>query len=94
MEFEWDENKRQIVLAQRGVDFEVAALIFEGRIVTVADNRREYGEERLISVGEAEGVCYAVVYTRRGDATRIISAWKLGRRERAAYYARIARGTP
>lgn len=94
MEFEWDENKRRSVLAQRGVDFEVVALIFDGPIVTHPDMRGDYGEERLISMGMAEGVCYAVVYTRRGDATRIISAWKLGRRERAEYYAGIARGTP
>ncbi|MGE0503323.1 MAG: BrnT family toxin [Rhizobiaceae bacterium] len=51
MQFEWDETKRQQVISERGVDILYAALIFEGEVLTRRDDRRDYGEERLIFFG-------------------------------------------
>lgn len=48
-EFEWDENKRQSILRERGVDILYAALIFEGVVLSFSDERGGYGEERTIS---------------------------------------------
>jgi hypothetical protein len=50
-EFEWDENKRRAVIEKHDVDFRRAASIFDGPIVTYADDRRDYGEKRFISTG-------------------------------------------
>ena len=94
MEFEWDEAKRQRLITERHVDLLYAALIFAGRVLSRADDRADYGEERTISMGLVDNECFVVVHTRRGTATRLITAWKGGRRDRAQYQAGIARGNP
>jgi len=47
--------------------------------------RRDYGEERYISLGTIEGRLFAVVYTQRGNAIRLISARKANDREQRQY---------
>lgn len=93
MEFEWDEDKRQAVIEKHGVDFLYAALIFEGTVLTRVDDRRDYGEVRLISLGRVGSDCYVVVHTERHGVTRLISAWKGGRDEQRQYEAGLAGGT-
>jgi uncharacterized protein len=85
MDFEWDEAKRKGVLAKHGVDLLYAALIFEGPVLTRIDDRQDYGEERLISLGLVGDECFVVVHTRRKDVIRLITAWKGGREEKAIY---------
>ena len=94
MEFEWDEGKRRRVIRERGVDMVHAALIFEGRVLTRADDRADYGERRRISLGMVGDECFVVVHTDRAGVTRLITAWKGGRDERSAYAAGVARGDP
>jgi uncharacterized DUF497 family protein len=91
--FEGDENKRSQVLDRRGVNFAIAALIVEGPVLTVVDDRMDYGDERLVSIGRADGEYYVVVHTARGERTRVVTAWKASRRQRAQYQARYPRGT-
>jgi len=86
MEFEWDEAKREANLRKHGVDFLRAALIFENAILEQIDDREDYGEERMIALGEAEGVVYRVTYTTRDACIRIISAMKASRNEQKIYY--------
>jgi len=93
MEFEWDADKREANLEKHGVDFRIAIRIFDGPTVDRADDRRDYGEERVISIGEFEGRVLVVVSTDRLGAKRIISAWKGGEREREAYRALLSRRT-
>jgi len=85
MEFEWDDKKRQQNLKKHGVDFLDAALIFENPILTTKDTRKDYGETRFISLGMVGDVVYAVTYTERTGKTRLISAWKGGRKEHERY---------
>jgi uncharacterized protein len=85
MEFEWDEVKRQKVIAERQVDILYAALIFDGPVLTRIDDREDYGERRLISLGMVDDEFFVVVYTERQGVTRLITAWKGGRRDRAQY---------
>jgi uncharacterized DUF497 family protein len=91
VQFEWDEKKRRQGIEKHGVDFVYAALIFEGDVLTRCDDREDYGEERLISLGLVDGECFVVVHTERNGSTRLITAWKGGRDERAEYQAGIAR---
>ena len=63
MEFEWDEDKRLDVMKRRGVDMLYAALIFEGVVFTKIDDRTDYGEVRLISLGRVQTECFVVVHT-------------------------------
>lgn len=89
MEFEWDEEKRAQTIAKHGVDPLYAALIFEGPTLTRVDDRRDYGEERLISLGLVDGTPFVVVHTERDGRTRLISAWKGGRKDHDAYKNRF-----
>ena len=91
-QFEWDERKRKINIRDHGVDFLYAALIFDQKHFTSIDDREDYGEERLISLGIVDGNVYVVVHTERDGATRLISAWKGGMNERERYFARVFGG--
>ncbi len=64
--------------------------IFDNPRVTKKDARRDYGEERWISLGEMEGVVFSVVYTMCDpDIIRVISARKVSRKERRIYYSEV-----
>ncbi len=83
--FEWDEAKSRWNLEERGFDFEFAARVFQGDLLEYEDRRRDYGERRIIAIGEVEGEVLFVAYTWRGASRRIISARRASRRERGAY---------
>jgi uncharacterized DUF497 family protein len=65
----WDEAKRRITLAERGLDFAV----FAGRHFTRSADRRDFGEERLITSGFLRERFIVVVWTPRDGGRRIIS---------------------
>ncbi|MBV5328073.1 MAG: BrnT family toxin, partial [Chlorobium sp.] len=51
MKIEYDHQKREATLDNRGLDFKDAALVFaSSRRITWIDNRYEYGEARSIMV--------------------------------------------
>lgn len=89
MQIEWDEEKRQSILKERGIDILDAALIFENLFITRIENRQDYGEKRFISLGMVDGECYVVVHTERNENTRLITAWKGGRNDRKEYKNRF-----
>jgi uncharacterized DUF497 family protein len=82
---EWDEAKRQLTLAKRGLDFADAALVFAGRTLTLADERRPYGERRFITAGWLRDRFVVVAWTRRGRRRRIISM-RYGHADEEAYW--------
>ena len=86
MKFEWDERKRTVNISVRDVDFARAAQIFEGTVLTRIDDRQDYGETRLISLGIVGDECFVVVHTLRTGTLRIITAWKGGRDDKEQYY--------
>jgi len=88
MAFEWDPAKNQANITKHGVAFETARRIFEGPVLTWFDDRREYGEERFISVGKVARARLVVVHTERDGSIRLISARPASRRERQAYHER------
>ena len=82
MKIEYDSKKRQETLADRGLDFEDAPVVFAGpRRITWPDKRHDYGEEREITMGELAGRLVIIVHTQRSDHTRIISMRKANERE-------------
>jgi uncharacterized protein len=92
MLYTWDENKRTTNIKKHGVDFVDAVDIFDdmNRIETV-DDRQDYGEERLQTIGYAKPGILFVVYTYRdeGAKRRIISARKASKKEKAIYNSQI-----
>jgi uncharacterized DUF497 family protein len=87
-EFEWDEEKSERCVHERGFDFAYATQVFESEgAVEWEDKRAVYGEVRYVTVGEVGDAVLAVVWTMRGRTRRIISARLASRRERKVLYA-------
>ena len=82
MYFEWDDEKRRSNWLKHGVDFLDVVLIFDDDHITRKDERRDYGEDRWRAIGKVGQDCFEVVFTRRGDAIRLIAAWKGGKNVR------------
>ena len=85
MQIEFDQNKREKTLQERGLDFARADEVFAGVTVTVNDNRKNYGELRYITVGMLNGRAVVMVWTPRGAARRIISMRYANEREIQRY---------
>ena len=68
-----------------GFDFAFAALIFDGLTVEIEDRRHDYGEKRMVAIGQADGIHITAVYTDRNLVRRIISARRSSRRKRQIY---------
>ena len=85
MLIEFDADKRDTTLSQRGLDFARAAEIFAGRHYTGEDLREDYAEPRYITVGLLDGRMVVMVWTPRGEARRIISLREANEREQKHY---------
>ena len=85
--FEWSVAKAQSNLAKHKVSFEAAQLVFDDAFaLDRLDIGSEGSEVRYIVTGVANGVILTVVYTERGERTRIISARKATNHEQRQYY--------
>lgn len=90
MVFEWDETKRKDGIKKHGVDMVFAARIFRDHTVIFQDSRVDYAEHRFSAIGRIGELFYVVIFTRRGENIRLISARKAGRRDRRRYQDRFA----
>lgn len=94
MRFTWDRKKSAENLREREFDFEFATLVFEGPTLEREDNRRDYGDKRVVAIGLAQGIALTVVFTDRAETgvvvRRVISARLSNRRERQAYFEALA----
>ena len=85
--FDWDEAKAAANYAKHGVSFETATKVFKDPFaVERLDDREDYGEDRYILTGTADGAVLVVVYTERNGQIRIISARRATRYEQDDYF--------
>lgn len=85
MQIEFDPDKRDKTIVERGLDFARASEVFAGRHFTAEDTREDYSESRFITVGKLDDRMVVMVWTSRGEARRIISMRKANEREQARY---------
>jgi hypothetical protein len=85
VEINFDSDKRDKTLTERGLDFARAGEVFAGVTVSAEDARFDYGEPRFATVGVLDGRMVVVVWTPRGAVRRIISMRKANEREIAKY---------
>ena len=91
MEFEWDDNKSQRTLQDRGFDFGFASQAFaDPEAFREPDNRFPYGEDRVRLYGQIQKTLFVVVYTERQGRIRISSARRANSREIQAHRSRRA----
>ena len=89
--FEWDPEKERKNIRERSLNFGSASRIWAGAVVERPDQRRNYGEIRIIATGYIDRHTLVVVYTWRGERRRIISARKANAREKSRFEEEIAR---
>jgi uncharacterized protein len=87
MEFVWDERKRQENLRKHGLDFVDAPHVFRLPFYEKADQRIQYGEDRVVAVGFLLQRVVVLVYAERPqqNVNRIISLRKATKREREEF---------
>jgi uncharacterized DUF497 family protein len=89
MPLTFDPAKRAATLADRGLDFADAEQVFAGLVFEFPDERFDYDEERIITVGLLAGRMVVIVWTRRGQDRHIISMRKANGREQERYRSRL-----
>lgn len=86
MQFEWDEAKNEVNIRKHGIDFADVTDMFNHPMLTLLDDREDYGEERWIGIGWMQRFVGVVVYVERHEDTiRIISARKATKHEVRRY---------
>ncbi len=84
--FEWDEEKNRINKRKHHISFETAAnVFFDENCIIKFDYEHSDKEDRWQIIGKVNDILF-VIYTERGDKTRIISARRADKDERREYY--------
>jgi hypothetical protein len=88
LEFEWHDAKAKGNFDAHGVSFDLAKTVFaDAFAIERLDDRKDYGEERFVIIGIAEGaVLLFVAYTERSERIRIISARRATQLEQDDYF--------
>ena len=89
MAITFDPAKRAATLAERGLDFAEAESVLDGIKYQFLDERREYGEARITTIGLLRRRMVVVVWTMRGKDRHIISMRKANDREQRQYQDRL-----
>lgn len=86
MRFEWDENKNALNYRKHRISFEDARRVFEDpfSVEWICSDPGD-DEVRYKIVGRLGWSIVCVVYTERGEITRLISAREASRDERREY---------
>ena len=83
---EWDDKKNEINKRKHGINFEAAAYVFtDPARLEFFDEAHSDEEDRYQVVGSVGKIVF-VVYTERGNTTRMISARFATAEERRMYY--------
>jgi len=92
LKFEWHSAKAEANLCTHGVSFDLAKTVFNDPFaIERLDDREDYGEERFVMIGRAEGnILLFVAYTEREERIRIISARRATQNEQEDYFQQNA----
>ena len=85
MKITYDPVKRNLTLAERGLDFESAADVFMGKVYELEDTRKDYGERRIMCFGKLNERMVVVGYVQRGAARHVFSMRKANEREQTRF---------
>lgn len=89
MRITFDPPKRDKTLIERGLDFANAGQVFADKHFDQSDDRKDYGETRIITVGRLDGRMVIVVWTPRENARHVMSMRKANEREQSRYRDRL-----
>jgi len=85
--FEWDEEKAASNFKKHKISFREGATVFNDEfIATMPDPSQSEMEERFVAIGlSVTGRILVVIYTERGEKTRLISCRRATSAERKWY---------
>lgn len=89
VEITFDPAKRDATLDNRGIGFADAGEVFAGPVFEFVDDRHEYGEARVVTIGFLTGRMVVMVWTAREEARHIISMRKANDREQQRYRSEL-----
>ena len=89
MAITFDPAKRDWTAEHRGLRFEDDILVFNGPKLDQVDDRHDYGEIRILTVGFLAGRMVIVGWTPRGADRHVFSMRKANAREQRRYDARF-----
>ena len=85
MEIIFDPEKNARNIQERGLSFERAADLDWNTAQIHADERMDFGEQRLIALGNLDGRLHVLVFQETKAGIRVISFRKANERERRRY---------
>jgi uncharacterized DUF497 family protein len=83
--FEPDPTKDQLNLDKHGVSLGLASDLDWDAALLWIDDRREYGETRILALAPWTSILYYVAFVDRGNVRRVISLRRANRREVRRY---------
>jgi len=87
IEIEYDPEKNRRNIDERGLSFDLAEFVLaDPNVVQEIDNRKEYGEPRLIAYGYVEGLRLRLCYTPRGKKIRVITLYQVHEKQWKKHY--------
>ncbi|MFN5130256.1 MAG: BrnT family toxin [Burkholderiales bacterium] len=85
MGFESDPTKDQLNLDKHGVSLGLASDLDWDAALLWIDDRREYGETRILALAPWTSILYYVAFVDRGNVRRVISLRRANQREVRRY---------
>ena len=85
MRITFDQKKSAENEEKRCLSFELVEKFQWTTALTGPDTRRDYGERRYIAIGFIDDRLHVLIYTKRGDALRVISLRRANKREIRLY---------
>jgi uncharacterized protein len=85
MKISFDPAKDERTRIERGFSLALGAEVIRNQVTLKLDDRRDYGEDRLISFGYVNERLFVCVYAVRDDTVHIISLRKANDREVEKY---------
>jgi uncharacterized DUF497 family protein len=85
MKIEFDEAKNAANIKKHGFSLDAFELLDFDTALFVADDRKEYSEERILVFGLLNGRLCTAVFTVRKGVYRVISLRKSNEKERKRY---------
>jgi uncharacterized protein len=90
--YQWDQDKRALNIADHRIDFTAAENFDWDTAFIEIDDRDDYGELREVAWGFIGVGLHVMVFTRRGDAVRIISLRRGQKRDVRKYAENFKKG--
>ena len=85
----WDERKRRFNLKKHNIDLAELESAFDSPMITVEDDREDYGELRLQSLAMWRGRIIFLVWTERQNSAHLISCRYANRSQVEDYFANL-----